>query len=284
MRKNISQQPVSDVEKDAQLAEGRKASAESEVLMLSNTKKTIEKSIETLETEKTNLLREKDGVLADIEVVKKNRAEVTASYEIFCEKISDEKDRLNSSIETINNEIEILTLSKNRLDKDIVSLSEEKLKKEKEIAVLNGEIVILEESGRALIDKNNELNKEIVKTEGVITKKNEESVGISKAIEILISNKADLERDIDTKNSELISLNSSISLAQNELKLVQQELSDTKESVEKEKGKIQAKQEELDEKARLVDLAYQRVESKTQYLQKLIEKAQIDGIIKDFKI
>lgn len=284
MRKNISQQPVSDVEKDAQLAEGRKASAESDVLMLSNTKKTIEESIETLETEKVNLLREKDGVLADIEVVKKNRTEVTSAYETFCEKIKEDKERLNASIETINNEIEILTLSKNRLDKDIVAIGEKKTELEKEMFSVVDEVVILKDSERVLIDKNSELNKEIESIQSVISKKNEEISFINKEIDSLVTKKTDLQRDIDSKNAELLSINSSIALAQNELKLVHQELSDTKDLVEKEKGKIKAKQEELDEKARLLDLASQRVESKTQYLQRLIEKAQVDGIIKDFQI
>lgn len=232
---SYQEKSISDEEKDALLAEGRKRTAEHEFSIIANDKKRLSNELIEVNSEIDN----KKVILSEIdnEVIesKKSLKKVKSSIDLENEKLTSIKEEVNSFKNQKDKFIELQTIKEKEFNSNLLDLDnkykEKKLELEKELIEQNNILGKVKENieQQKLVLKNfsesqktkqeelDTLKNNILEIEEIISFKNQEIERLDNRISVqnrLIDiNKFEIDKlklDISSKNDALNILNSNI--------------------------------------------------------------------------
>lgn len=272
LRKQTIEQSVSEQEESAQLAEGRKATAEQEFVILANGKK---KLLEECEDIKNQILIEKDNLLSSKEEVSKIKSNILEVQNLY----TKEKDKLDKIIIDNNEFVKNFNDNKLKVELDIKVLKDllEKLQKtfdknkfDNEQAIkdlvnskekLQNEIKNIQDKAKEVLDEQSkELSKlEELKSNNEVIEK--EKITLQNELDKLSNNILDAETTIETKKLELSIVNTSITNKKDEIIELDNKISKKQEelsNLEKQAFAILQKQDVLNSREAFIKSQYER--------------------------
>jgi phage shock protein A len=284
MRKNLASQPLSENDQSAKIHEDRKSHEEGVLTSLSEAKKKIESDIASLETRKSILEKIVVDLKDDIETHKKDKEESSFSLGNHLKKNNTEKKLLNDSLTVLKDDIVSLNKNKLNLVEDNSHLLERKTNLENDINTLNASI-----SSSILTKKDLEKNLDNINSD--IEAKNIDIKDKEKILILLRGDRTVLEKDISDleyvlseKKTSVVALENTIATHKKEIADLDRDFNNLKESVGLQNQKLEEAKKEALHRESVASIAEKRVEEKTLYLLRLIDKAKADNLIKDFKI
>lgn len=230
-------------------------------------------------------LDEKKQVLIDTEKAQNEKIKVLAEHEKaredfrnFVSDLDDKKEKLLAEFKILSKSVSEKKSEETKIQEAIVILKKEFSTFELHLVNGNKKIDDIKES----IDI---LNKEYSKTKSYIATINE-----SKKHETAHFNKIKQDvanflsennlADLEFKRSEMLDIVKRINELNIELNNARSELTSTREEIKLEVKKLSDAKDELAEKMRLLTLAENRLELKKDFVGQVIEKSNIDGLLK----
>ena len=284
MRKNISLSQVSESEQDTRLIEARKVSAEGEILSLSQSKKKIEKDIEELSLVRDSLINTNSSLVAETKVCEKNKIDAQVSFDNEIKRQEGVSGHFKEVISELKKAVENIESEKFNASLSLIEISDKKTALENEINLLKNNISNLSFSKAELIGSVSELEKRIAIINSEINERASLNENLYSSIKQSENRVDELQELVLLKVDELASLDSKVISSKNEIVSLEAKIEDLKKTIEVQSQKFEEISKSAEGRINIATLAEKRVEEKTQYLLKLVEKAKVDGLISNFKI
>lgn len=274
----------SEVEQSAVLAEGRRITAQDELVVILETKKKIQAETSLQESILSDLIRESKKILKDIEILKEEFSIIVDGQKLYIGKAKIERDTLNQAISCLIREVADLE-SKQVEAKDTLNSIVGKIKEaDSKLSLLEDKLIILQKKEESLIESIRKSSEDGASMNNEFIKMSLEVGQIKSSIDSLLSERKEIEDKNQLDLLKLKSINTEIEIANNQLGALKTDIIAMSEEIKLEQEKIEKQRMEDEERQRLINIALTRVQDKTEYLNRIIEKAKVDGIISDFKI
>lgn len=264
--------------------EARRQTEEGVFATLLESKKKLEKENELLLNSIHYLSEDEEIYKKEISALELKKKSLEEEVSENSKKLEEQKAKFTESLEPIEKQITTLEFEKAEATKqrDYLlsaneSLTQEVFSKELSATAIEGKIIQL----NATIDS---LNAEIAGLE--VTKEQKLSTVslIAKDIEANQNEALEIAQIVSVKKEEAKRLESEINSKSQELSVLDSKIKETQELLRTENDRLKSRTKDLDERSRAVSLAEQRVDAKTEYLNKLVEDAKAKQLIKDFSI
>lgn len=284
-RDQLQPATVSDTESEARLAENRKTNAEGELLALSEAKKTLESKASLLREDISSFEKRKLTIEGEIEVLKKRRDDAGVLLTDYNDRVRVEMEEKAAELNIVLDDVARAVASKKQLQEELDKLDEKKVALENAVRESEANIGRMQDQRASLIKEISEKELVVDKTEALLGELNEEIATVQKK-------KTSIGLEVAKEAEKLSSFKGAVSDAnvelleeQNKIKLAQQELAELQEKNKKEHEALDEKIASADERLHLLSLAEDRIEQRKEFVLRLVEKAQVDGLLrKDFQL
>jgi len=272
-----------DVELEARRSEGRKLTAENELIIIANAKKNVEKETVELEDKRESLKSQCVKIEGEIELLAKLKEAAKDGLLKNQEDLNDAKVEKESQISGLAEEVRGLSGDVSSIHEEIGALRTSKVELENEVNSTTANL-------RSLQDQEKAFSKEVLVAEERMSKADAELVEKNLAVERVIMelNLKQLElynekEQINFAKASLVEIDNSLVASNGELKVLEQQKLSLSDSVTSSQEKISQMKTDGDDRLRIIALAEERLDQKKDFVLRLIEKGKIDKLIREDK-
>jgi len=272
-----------DVELEARQSEGRKLTAENELIIIANAKKNVEKETVELEDKRESLKSQCVKIEGEIELLAKLKEAAKDGLLKNQEDLNDAKVEKESQISGLAEEVRGLSGDVSSIHEEIGALRTSKVELENEVNSTTANL-------RSLQDQEKAFSKEVLVAEERMSKADAELVEKNLAVERVIMelNLKQLElynekEQINFAKASLVEIDNSLVASNGELKVLEQQKLSLSDSVTSSQEKISQMKTDGDDRLRIIALAEERLDQKKDFVLRLIEKGKIDKLIREDK-
>jgi len=272
-----------DVELEARQSEGRKLTAENELIIIANAKKNVEKETVELEDKRESLKSQCVKIEGEIELLAKLKEAAKDGLLKNQEDLNDAKVEKESQISGLAEEGRGLSGDVSSIHEEIGALRTSKVELENEVNSTTANL-------RSLQDQEKAFSKEVLVAEERMSKADAELVEKNLAVERVIMelNLKQLElynekEQINFAKASLVEIDNSLVASNGELKVLEQQKLSLSDSVTSSQEKISQMKTDGDDRLRIIALAEERLDQKKDFVLRLIEKGKIDKLIREDK-